>query len=284
MNKAKWIIHTSIIEGTSWENLPEVARSLGHEVFETKFDFNNRKLETPPFRTYKGDGNEDCVIVYGSLNYISSLAKEGYVFYPGAFGVTTDTACSFYMPLLPKERLLNSDYIFLPWRELRRSKDFVLNVFKGDVFVRPDSGYKPFTGFVLREDDWDYELNAQEQTSSVMHNSHILISSAKKIYAEYRFVIAGRKVVTGSQYHQNGETVESAILDPVAIELAEFVAKYPWWQLDVCYTCDIGITDAGPKIVEINSFSSAGLYKCDLEKVVTAVSKEAEQEVYGGID
>lgn len=49
--------------------------------------------------------------------------------------------------------------------------------------------------------------------------------------------------------------------------LAESNTYFP----DAFYTIDIGMTSNGPRIIELNSFVSAGLYNMDYEKVTKAV-------------
>jgi hypothetical protein len=66
------------------------------------------------------------------------------------------------------------------------------------------------------------------------------------------------------------------------------------WQADTCYVCDVALIDnftnadwGGPptgqiaKVVELNAFSSSGLYACDTYKIVEAVSAAAEREHKG---
>jgi hypothetical protein len=45
-----------------------------------------------------------------------------------------------------------------------------------------------------------------------------------------------------------------------------------------CYVVDIFLGEDGPKIGEFNSFASAGLYNCDMNKIVKEVSALAAKE------
>lgn len=274
MNKnVKWVIETNILVGSSYENLPQVVKDAGYEVFETKFEPFTRKIETIPY------SNDECVVVYGSFNYVNLLSRSGYRFIPGAYGITSDTNCSYYIPLLSQEFILNNDYIMMSWGEFVRRKDFLVKLYGEKLFVRPNSGFKTFSGFAFDTNEWDYEINTRQALTSVMHDTLVLISSCKEIYSEYRFVIADRKIVTGSQYHQNGKLYESEIVDD---DCKNFVLKVAEnnWQLDTCYTCDVGLTSNGPKLIELNSFGCAGLYKCDLQKIAHSVSKAAIKDFY----
>jgi hypothetical protein len=55
------------------------------------------------------------------------------------------------------------------------------------------------------------------------------------------------------------------------------MAKYEC-QLDVAYTVDIFLGENGPRIGEFNSFSSSGLYNCDLDIIVNEISKASLNE------
>lgn len=268
----KWVIETNILKGTPSESLPSIARQRGYDVFEAHYDFFNRSCEVVPYAP------TECVIVYGSYNYVNALKRAGQLFTPGPYGMVSSTTYSIYAPQMPHEVLLNHDYIILPWAELLKRKDFLKKLFPGDqIFVRPNSGFKTFSGFLLNFDEWDYLINATEQTTSVTPETLVIISSFKKVSSEYRFVIADKKVITGSRYHVNGELSMSKDIDLGCQEIADKISKNIW-QVDLCYTCDIGVTDAGPKLIELNSFACAGLYECDLEKIVDEISAVSLKE------
>lgn len=51
------------------------------------------------------------------------------------------------------------------------------------------------------------------------------------------------------------------------------------------YVCDIALLGSGiAQVIELNAFSSSGLYACDTLKIVEAVSKAAEREHSGDTD
>jgi hypothetical protein len=88
---------------------------------------------------------------------------------------------------------------------------------------------------------------------------------------EWRFVIAGDKVVAGSTYLADGRTAVAD--DPsgrpwtFAAEVAQRIpAPDPVYVLDVCES------DAGLRLVELNPFSGADLYACSGSAVVREVA------------
>jgi hypothetical protein len=101
-------------------------------------------------------------------------------------------------------------------------------------------------------------------------NTISVISSCKTILKEWRFVVYKGEIVTGSLYHDFSKTDEPLSLpceDEGALEYAKEMAKLyspeDMWILDIC-----SVRGGEYKIMEIGCFSFAGLYGCDLGKVV----------------
>jgi hypothetical protein len=130
-------------------------------------------------------------------------------------------------------------------------------------------------------------MNSLEKLQHVMPEDLVVAASARNIFRETRFVIVDGEVVSGSTYGWNGNGDIGLPIDEASIALARAVASNPW-QPDRAYTCDVALVDdAGEKarLIELNSLSCAGLYACDLDKVVAAVSAAAldEWEQCGGL-
>ena len=96
----------------------------------------------------------------------------------------------------------------------------------------------------------------------------ILIASARKIWNEVRFLMCKNKIVSASSYGDN-EVPFSEGVYPDYCNMVEANFYYP----DTFYTIDVGMTEQGPKIIELNSFVSAGLYVANYEKVAKAVEE-----------
>lgn len=167
------------------------------------------------------------------------------------------------------ELMLNDDFIIMPWWALYTQFPLIFDAFPNSqrFFIRPDSGKKLFTGTTLTKKWFLKELNIIESlpNSSVNSSDLVIISTAKEIYAEYRCLMYKNKVIAYSQYEG-----ESSLLDTEIIKYCTgAIAFYP----DSLYTIDIGITSCGPKIIELNSFYSAGLYDMDFDKVVKFIKE-----------
>lgn len=221
---------------------------------------------------------ETVYILYGSLKFVKtcrSLFKNKVI----DFGVNDKFNATYYYDYIDPEDVLNADRIFMNFGLLKKKKKFVFDVFKSDtIFIRPNSGMKPFTGFTVNYDWFDSEMNALYQTSSVIDSTICLIAPEKKILQEIRFFIAENELITGSTYSWDSNFYATRDWSNESAELAKKVAS-KYQHLDTCFVCDIAIVpDEGPKVIELNSFSCAGAYASDFREILHRVTEIARKE------
>ena len=135
------------------------------------------------------------------------------------------------------------------------------------LFIRPDSGLKTFTGFTIWKKDFNHETNFLKKFLNP--ETLIIVAPVKTIIAEYRFVIGNGNVIDGSYYSWE-PGFDNQPMDNDCLKLASELSQN-WWHHDLVYTLDIASTDEGPKMIELNSFSSSGLYHCDREKIMVNI-------------
>lgn len=93
---------------------------------------------------------------------------------------------------------------------------------------------------------------------------------------EWRYIVVSRRVVTGSAYQALGR---AAMPDDPGNQPWEFASRIAN-QLDPpedVYVMDICEADGKLCLLELNPFSGADLYHCNLDDVVAAVSTAASQ-------
>ncbi len=258
------------------DELAAAVKRYGHSVVSL-----NRP--SPPYQ-WDDTGNSyrkafppgSCVVTHGDVDLVRRVLEDG-IWTPGAFACVERFFCSHYYAHLGRF-LLNRDYIMLPYAELPRCQEFLFSTLGRDdtLFVRPDSPLKLFTGMTIAQStfDRDYEFMGFYEFPI---ESIVVVSSPKQIVAEWRFVVADRKIVTGSQYVDRNEKVLRIAEDPNALAFANSVLESgfepdPVWVLDVCKT-----EDGQYHLLEIGGFSFAGLYACDKDAVVQAVSAVAQR-------
>lgn len=304
MKPVHWFIDTCIVKNHEFEfaclrDAMDGLSNKGVQVTYTQYVPFTTRVEDEV--VLKGLNPDHINLVYGTHGFIRNM-RDTFPNQIRAYCPEDRLKCSNYYTKIPREMLLNADGFFMPWKLIKDSPERMRRMIYGDtgrnglgqpaydLFVRPDSGVKTFAGTVLPENDWDHEVNAVEKLSSVSDSTLCYVARTHDIQAEYRFVIVNRQVISGSQYRRNGKlNICKDIADPQAFYLAqEFALKH--WQPDVAYTCDVAIVpsygvtrDVKAKIVELNSFSCAGLYHCDYAEVFNAVTQAAIDEEDGKV-
>lgn len=187
-----------------------------------------------------------------------------------------DLRCSTYYPML-RERILQRDHLWSTVEGVRRDKDKLYSsdlVEDETLFFRPDGNDKLFTGgcISLSEFDTGYSLMTFYEPPPL---SVIVVARPQRILAEARFLVVGGKLIAGSYYKTGGQTVRleatSNLMeiaeDMLAFCLAKGFNPAPSWVLDLAQTKD------GWFIIEVGATSCCGLYKCDMDAFVKALSE-----------
>lgn len=279
--KVKWLIE-DYEHDSSLQPLMDEIKKQGMELKVVKYE----PWESGEFNQYP---NEDCVVFYGTLNLGRQLQKEkGWI--PGVYCNFQNLCCITYYSYWAKY-LFNSDYIMLPMMEIKRREDYVFDMFGVDdcIFIRPNSGAKTFTGQVLKREEIDQEFKLfGNYAAKPLDQIITVISSAKVIEKEWRFVVINKKVVACSQYRDfakekvsdNKKKYELFIEEGSEIGaklLVERIAAEEW-QPDIAYTLDICKSNGKYSLLEANSFSCSGLYEGKPEPIVKEISKAALEE------
>lgn len=269
--KTNWVVDQYILESRSVSgDLLQAIRDSGSQLHLTKY------IPFEPNQDYGPDQwTNEPTTLYGTHGFISKCTRP---FVPGAFGVSDDMNCSSYYTKYPKEWMLNEDFIMIPWGTIVDDPQLVDSRFRScdeDIFIRPNSGFKTFAGSVFKNDEnIKYELDLFARSAHIDRSTICLVAPTQQLQGEFRFIIVDGQVVDGSEYRWDGVLDIRKDFPQVCWDAADQVAKFDW-QPDVAYTCDIALVYDQPKMIEINSFSCAGLYACDKRKVVDAINAVA---------
>jgi hypothetical protein len=272
-----WLVDEILTERqyeTGFPDIYDVAIDLGCQVYRTKYiPFSLEPDPNIPFS--KGS----CVVTHGTVQFCRQINKKyGMDWCPGTYFNKNVKSFSLFASHFG-DLMLNDDFYVIPYSEFvrRRLK------YGQSVFIKPDSGMKEFTGKVIHYDNFDDEINSMNQIEIVDSESLCVIATPKEIEAEFRYVIVDGKVVTGSEYRWDDVLDVRADTLPICDELAKHVAKMNW-QADIAYILDIAYSEKKAKIIELNAFSSSGLYAGNTYKIVEAVSNAALKEYNGDIE
>ncbi len=269
--KPMWIIEDYEKDSTLYPFIEEIKRQeFRLDVIKHNFFYGEDVFD-------KYD-NDDCIIFYGTLGLGRRLQKgKGWI--PGVYCNFSNMCCHTYFSHWSKY-LLNRDYIMLPILEVLNRKDWIYDNYgvNDTIFMRPDSGAKPFTGMTFHKNEIKKEFTLLEKYAGKDLDQIIaIISTPKKIEKEYRCVIVDKEVVSCTQYMNNHIPEEREDVPQEVFIFAQKVAQEPW-QPDIVYTIDICVSGDSTYLLEANSFSCAGLYKSDFKNIVEKVSKVALDE------
>lgn len=273
MTTVKWLIE----DGTFSEDIQPIVEEVYKQGMVAKV------VKYLPFETGEYDQFEphDCVVVLGSINLVRQIQRTK-PWIPGAFANFKNMECLTYYAHFGKY-LLNSEYHICPVGDLsRRIPD--LEEKWGELFIRPSSGMKQFTGQRLDVKGWKSNpemYGKPEQTVVVSpYNSGLR--------QEYRLFCSGTKVLGGSQYYNCEGQYETKGLDmnnlsipeKRAVGFMEGILRETAWRPDPIFVADIGMLLNGhiPKLLEINSFSCSGWYKTPPAELVRSAAQAAIKE------
>lgn len=218
---------------------------------------------------------------------------------PGLYFDKESYRVSNWMPKLIIEGVpfLNDRGLFLPFgmiAHLIKNHDSRLSSLielvaleSGQLFLRPDSGNKPFAGSLITlcsnkpfngslidphtAEESLYALFGPHKPSA---NCLCFIASKRPIdLIEWRFWIVNRQVICHSPYSLD-EVVAWMKAPDYVQQLAEQVADCQW-QIDVAYVVDIATINDQAYVLEINAASTSGLYDAPIQPLFTALRNAA---------
>lgn len=209
--------------------------------------------------------------VYGSIQFIKALNLENI--YPGVFGFFEDDFSTLFK--LPRNLIFNETSILTTWADLYFNYKFFFNqMFDSEkLFIRPNKPFKVFSGQTISP----IELLDQSFYNScgVVDETIIVVDKPREIKQEIRCFVVNNKVVETTFY--NGNVNEIKIHNPeyngIAKEFVENVLESnPKFKLPSCSVVDIAFnSDDIPKVLEINSISSSGIYGANALTILSAM-------------
>ena len=266
--KVGWLIDIDLMAEEQVGIIPHL-KSLGYPVYKLSAALDKPKIKHDPEYVYA---------FLGSFEELDSVKK--HLGFPIAtYGLNKYINRSGYISFMPNDWFLNEHSVMATWGQLQHNSTRFFKMFDSEqLFARPDDGKKSFTGQVFNKSSIFDEMQFLDRYSRVAPETLIWVGESKKIDREYRFWISAGKVLTWSEYSWDKTPIQTIVEPTKAIcDMAEQVAKYDW-QVDLIYTVDITEHDGTAKIIELNSFSCAGLYNCDGKNLLEVVSRDILDE------
>lgn len=216
---------------------------------------------------------EGCVLAYGTFPFAQQILLY-HRWLPGAWCSAQNLDCAVYFAYFGRY-LLNHHYAILPGIEAIRQRDWLFSAFGRDerVFARPTSCHKLFVGRCINRESFDAALAPSRYDPATL----VVIAAPQPIGREWRVVVIGDRVVSGSQYAVCGERAIAADFPSEVQAFAASMLAAVRWRPDPAFMLDVCESAGRLWLVELNSFSASWLYRCELPAVVSAASELARQ-------
>lgn len=278
--KVRWIVE-NFTDSEDYRNLIDVVRESGRDCFVIGRG-NHVDFDASSFKS------NECVMFLGSIQMTKNVTDR---LPSGCFPISYNTwknyLCSSYYPPL-KNHLFNDNFEFTTIGEFRANFFEFYRKFGKEamVFIRPDTGEKSFQGQLLDIQDFD-KFWGSSQIQSDDPNEKMIVSSPKNINGEWRFVCSkynGGEIIAQStyQYQKKRTLIPSA---PVGATNKCLEVLREGYYPDSVFCVDIcEDNDGNFWLLELTSFSSAGLYATDKRKVVNRVNEIVEMEYKYHVD
>jgi hypothetical protein len=213
------------------------------------------------------------VIFHGSI-LLSRIGKEKRPNWtPFSWLTQENYLCSKYYPYF-SDILFNNKHCFIHLKQLKEDKFFYYGVFgkQAFIFMRPNDGEKSFQSQLIDLQDFDRYYESEKFGNP---NNLVVISTPKNIRGEYRFIVSKDGIISHSTYMYQGQLTKIPSVPSRAKNLCLEVLKRGYFPDKVFCVDVVEDNDGVFWLMELNSFSSCGLYACDKDKIVKKISEIA---------
>jgi hypothetical protein len=257
-----WVVETNVFAEVCFDQMIEHFR---------KNDIPYSTVRIIPF-SHEIDGKKPVVVgpvvAYGSIGIQQLAKREGWE--PGVFGGDGFSETTARAAL--GDLFLNSDC-----QEMLLSEVFAY-VEKNEMdyfFIKPNTDTKEFAGTTMGFEDFAKWRNQMIDTGYLQESDfNVVVSRPKKLGCEWRVVVVDGKISESSIYRQYGIVKpERHIILEVEALVYEAHARFvpaPVYVIDVAQVKNGDDWDY--KIIEYNTFNSAGLYACDVGVIIDDIN------------
>ena len=263
----KWLIDKYLVDTAYQDELLVQLENAGFEVYQGEYiPFLKESFYLP--ESFKNEP----IGIYGSFEFVREYTKR----YDNilSFGANDNFKCSVYLSRGGSEHFLNNSPFFTTFSLFEKNARELFELFNGSVFIRPDSGFKTFTGLPLNPDNYERELSALKQLANPSPETIILVANGAEIDSEYRFIICDGLVATYSSYKVGDKIVTDKKVPDEVVDYAKQVISETTWFPDSCFVMDVAQLKSGiHKVIEYNAFSHSDFYESDYAKAFDAAGR-----------
>jgi hypothetical protein len=152
--------------------------------------------------------------------------------------------------------------------------DFYFKTFgldNGTLFIKPNEANKLFSGTKIYKRLFERRIRHLNRFDTNINDSYVVVAKpVEKIDNEYRFVVNGSEIITGSLYRNNNNMKHRCInKNENVFKFAQKVINKSFnLKFDPIWAIDIAEINNILYILEVNPFSCSGLYECDLDIIM----------------
>lgn len=290
-NKVTWVVENFAKE-KSFTELVKAVEELGYPLIKIDGDYEKKifnDLNNKPSSHYIGDftyeqtqnlikQDRKCVVLNGTIKMCRLIHQDlGNHCSPKTYSNFPKYKCSAYYSHFGPY-LFNDKYCLMPLLELERQKFDVWGHYGKDsvIFIRPDSGEKDFQAGLLDIIDLGKFIDNNEDC----HHDLMLVSTPKNIKWEGRFICSKHKeIIAYSTYRFQGNVTRIPSVPEKSLKFCQEVLNNVSYVPDSVFCLDlVEDNDGNYWVMELTSFSSAGLYCADMKKIVKRVSEIAWED------
>jgi len=200
------------------------------------------------------------IVVYGSIGVQTLAEKHGW-----NPGVWTNDNFSSGGSIDISDLLVNDSF------EIMKLSEVADKVKLSEFFIKPNSDNKEFAGMVItREEFATWHAKMLDINYLETDDFDVIIAPYKKLGCEWRVVVVNGKISSSSLYRQYGIVKPQRHIIPevenIVMEAHSRFVPAPVYVVDVAQVGD------EYKIIEYNTFNSAGLYACDVGKIIDDIN------------
>lgn len=274
MKQVKWVVE-NFTDSKDYKDLIDAIKKSNRYCFvmdkHNHFEFDA-----------SGFVENDCVIIQGSIQMTKNIRDILPIgCFPVSYSSYDKYLCSTYYPHF-KPFLFNNIHSFTTIKNLKENKFDFYEKFGKDalIFVRPDSGEKPFQAQLIDLQDFDKFWEIGTHCSS--HETDlVIVSTPKNIQGEFRIVCSkynGGEIIAYSTYQYQQKRTLIPSVPKKALDKCREILNVGWYT-DSIFCVDIfQDSDGNCWLGELTAFSSAGLYETNKLNIVTRVNEIVESE------
>lgn len=268
MKKCIWVVE-DFTPDNGYEDLITEVKRQGFECCVIRYE---------PFQSGNYDkicNDDDCVVFQGSINLAEQFQREKPNWLPGVYATWENYECTkYYHGLAPY--LLNRNYGFYNVSDLLEKQWEIFQLFGEDatIWMRPSTGKKTFTARLVQLEDYDNFVK-KWVVPFTQPTDKVVVSTPKSINGEWRFICNRGTIIATSCYIYQGNRIYVPSCPNGARAKCEDVLDFGYYP-DNFFAVDICEDSEGKYyLMELNAFSSCGLYKCNKQEIVQQVSEDA---------